>query len=348
MNSVSIHGRRIGPGHPTLVIAEIGVNHDGSVARALELVEHAQLGGADAVKLQIFRARSLMHPSSGFAKYQQDRVLDSDPAAMLSRYELSDEQTHQVVRAITDAGMIPLATPFSPEDVQLIEKLHLPAIKIASPDLVNRLLLERAAKTKLPLLLSTGAATIDEVAQTVRWLRQWRTAGVLMHCVSSYPTPDDQAHLAWISELMQFKLPVGYSDHATHPLAGALAVMAGACIVEKHLTYDKRATGPDHSASADPSDFAAYVQMIRSTELLRGTGGKQVLEIENDVRRVSRQSLVLRRDLKAGEPITVDDLTVQRPGTGIAPAQIASAAGRTAKVPLSKGTLLQWEMLDAA
>jgi N,N'-diacetyllegionaminate synthase len=349
MSSLRIDGRLIGAGQRTLVIAEIGVNHDGSVERAMELVQHAAAAGADAVKLQIFQAGSLMHPSSSFAEYQSQRVNEADPMAMLRKYELTHLDYRRIVNAIGELGMMPLATPFSPNDVDVVEDLQLPAIKIASPDLVNRVLLWRAALSKRPMIISTGAATIEEVEQSVGWMREWNCPFILMHCVSSYPTPNYQAHLCWISELSRFGVPVGYSDHTTDLLAGAMAVASGACVIEKHLTYDRNALGPDHSASANPVEFTEYVRLIRSAEALRGSPGKQVLPIERDVRAVSRQSLVLARDLKPGEIIHVSDLTVQRPGTGIAPAQIDSTAGRSVKTPLRKGTLLQWDMLtDAA
>lgn len=349
MKTTRIDGHLVGPGQRTLIVAEIGVNHDGSLERAIELVQHAAAAGADAVKLQIFSAQSLMHPSSSFAQYQLNQVDDADPAAMLGRYELSPDALRQVVSTIKELRLTPLATPFSPEDVNAIEKLQLPAVKIASPDLVNRLLLQRVADTGLPMMISTGAATLEEVEQTTHWLNFWKTDAVLMHCVSSYPTPAYQAHLCWINELAQFGLPVGYSDHTTDLLAGAMAVAAGACVIEKHLTYDRNAAGPDHAASADPCEFAEFVRLVRSAEALRGNPGKHVLPIERDVRNVSRQSLVLRRDLKPGETLRIDDLTAQRPGTGITPAQMTAAAGRAARVPLAKGTLLQWDMLtDAA
>jgi sialic acid synthase SpsE len=347
--NLRIDGRLIGRGQRTMVIAEIGVNHDGSLERAIELTQHASAAGADAVKLQLFRATSLMHPSSSFAQYQQKSVRESNPAAMLKRYELSRGQLVQVIEAIRELRMTPLATPFSPDDVDVIRELDLPAIKIASPDLVNQLLLARAAGTARPMIVSTGAATTDEVAQCVAWLNQWHTPFALMHCVSSYPTPAYQAHLCWIDELARFEAPVGYSDHTTELLAGAMAVASGACIVEKHLTYDRTAKGPDHSSSADPVEFAEYVRLIRSAEALRGSGGKHVLPIERDVRTVSRQSLVLSRDVEVGEVIRMNDLTVQRPGTGIAPAEVSAAAGRAARFALRKGTMLQWDMLtDAA
>ncbi|HVT90343.1 MAG TPA: N-acetylneuraminate synthase family protein [Tepidisphaeraceae bacterium] len=348
MNTIRMDGRLIGRGHRSLIIAEIGVNHDGSVERAIELARHAAAAGADAVKLQIFQADTLMHPSTVFAQYQIERTQQADPAAMLQQYELNPVDLRRVISAIQELRLMPLATPFSPQDVGLIESLDLPAIKIASPDLVNQLLLARAAETGRPMIISTGASEMEEVEQTVQWLRHWQTQAVLMHCVSSYPTPAYQAHLCWINELAKFGFPVGYSDHTTDLLAGAMAVSAGACVIEKHLTYDRNAAGPDHAASADPCEFAEYVRLIRAAEALRGVGTKHVLPIERDVRNVSRQSLVLARDINRGEAIRMSDLTVQRPGTGIAPAEVQATAGRIAKMPLRKGTLLQWDMLSDA
>ena len=344
-----IADRTIGIGYPTLVIAEIGVNHDGSARRAIELVELAAACGANAVKLQIFSADNLMHASSQFAGYQQQRVDDADPAAMLRRFELSPTDVRDVVTAIRKRGLLPIATPFSPADVEVIAQLDLPAVKIASPDLVNYPLLERALELKLPLILSTGAATATEVGQTCEWLQDREAWFALLHCVSSYPTPTEQANLCWIGEMAaRFDVPVGFSDHTTEAMAGALAVSAGAVIIEKHLTYDRRAKGPDHAASADPEQLAAYIGMVRRAEMMRGLPGKRVLEIEQDVRRVSRQSLVALRDLRAGEALAPTDVTVQRPGTGISAADIERAVGRRVAQAVPRGTLLQWEMLSDA
>lgn len=344
-----IADRTIGIGQATLVIAEIGVNHDGSLRRALELVELAAACGADAVKLQIFTAATLMHPSSQFAQYQQQRVDDQDPLTMLRRYELSVDAAATVVAAIRKHQMLPIATPFSPDDAQVIARLDLPAVKIASPDLVNRPLLDRCARLGIPLLVSTGAATLDEIETTCDWLRGWRAQFALLHCVSSYPTTADDANLCWIGEMNhRFAVPVGFSDHTTDVLSGALAVAAGATIVEKHFTYDRRAKGPDHSCSADPEQFNAYVRMVRQAEELRGMPGKRVLSAEQDVRRVSRQSLVALRDLQSGEELTADDVTVQRPGTGISAAEVQAVVGRRVARAVQRGTLLQWDMLANA
>jgi len=341
--------RTIGTGQPTVVIAEIGVNHDGCEKRALELVDAAADCGADAVKLQVFRAQRLMSDASQFAEYQKSRCEENDPVAMLRRYELPTASLRRIVRRIRERGMIPLATPFSLDDVGTIAELDLPAVKIASPDLVNRPLLSRAISVGKPLLISTGAATMDEVAAAVEWLRKSHMTFALLHCVSSYPAPAEQANLCWIGELAEwFSVPLGFSDHTTELSAGALAVMSGATIVEKHLTYDRGAAGPDHAASADLQQFAQYVQLIRTAERMRGMPGKRVLPIERDVRQVSRQSLVIRRDVREGDVIGEADLVVQRPGTGIPAAQFAAAVGRRVRRRIKAGTLLQWEMLSDA
>jgi N-acetylneuraminate synthase/N,N'-diacetyllegionaminate synthase len=343
-----IDGRTVGAGCPTFVIAEIGVNHDGSASRAIDLVSIAAACGADAVKLQLFRADRLMHRSAAFAQYQHMRVADDTPADMLRRYELAEDELAAVVKAARDANLVPLATPFSPEDVDLIERLGLPAVKVASPDLVNRPLLARAARAGRPLLLSTGAATMDEIRRTAGWLRIWEAEFALLHCVSSYPVAAGEANLCWIGELFAFGVPVGYSDHTTLDSAGALAAAAGASVVEKHITYNRAACGPDHAASADAKQFARYVELIREADVLRGVPGKRVLDVERDVRSVSRQSLVLRRTLARGEKVTEDDLTTQRPGKGIPAAMVRDVLGRRAVLTLPAGTMLHWEMLSAA
>jgi sialic acid synthase SpsE len=344
-----IGGRTIGAGAKAFIVAEIGVNHDGSLRLAKELVELAAACGADAVKLQIFTAANLMHASSQFAEYQQNRVDDADPAAMLRRYELAPADVAELVALIRKRGLVPIATPFSPADVDVVADLELPAVKIASPDLVNRPLLAAVARLGVPVIASTGAATMEEVATTVDWFEMWHSELALLHCISSYPTPASDANLCWIGELAgRFALPVGFSDHTTDVLAGALAVASGACIVEKHFTYDRRAAGPDHSASADPEQFSQYVKMIRQAEVLRGTPGKRVLAIEQDVRRVSRQSLVVSRDLSAGQVLGENDLTVQRPGEGIPAAEVVTAVGRVVTRPVPRGSLLAWDMLSDA
>jgi sialic acid synthase SpsE len=346
--TLEIAGRLIGTDLPALVIAEIGVNHDGSVDRAIELVDAAANAGADAVKFQIFSAANLVNAAAPSAEYQR-RFVDESPAVLLKRLELREEEIRAVVQRIRERGLIPLATPFSPPDVATISRLRLPAIKIASPDLVNRPLLMAAAALSVPLIISTGAATADEVTKTVSWLRRWKTDFALLQCTSSYPADEADVNLCWLAELAAAgDVPVGFSDHTRSDFAGALAVAAGACIVEKHLTYDRGAVGPDHSASADPAHFAYYVALLRQAEKMRGRPGKHVLECEADVRHASRQSLVLARDVGPGNALREGDLIVQRPGSGIPANQIDDVIGRPLAVPVRAGTMLTWELLGYA
>ncbi|MGA2439381.1 MAG: N-acetylneuraminate synthase family protein [Tepidisphaeraceae bacterium] len=333
----------------TMVIAEIGVNHDGSVDRALELVRVAADCGVDAVKVQVFSADRLLHASSALAEYQKRSLLDESPIDMLRRYEMDEGELGRIVGEIRRLNLLPLATPFSPEDVDAIESLDLPAIKIASPDVVNWPLLHRAARTGVPMLVSTGAANLNEISSSVAWLRGWGARFALLHCISSYPTPAESANLCWIAELAErFGVPVGFSDHTTEVVAGALAVAAGAVILEKHLTYDCGAAGPDHAASLDPDDFADYVKLVRLAGRMRGTGGKRVLDIEREVRTVSRQSLVAARDLPAGHRIAEQDLKVQRPGTGIPASALPSIVGQRTSHAIKAGEMLSWGILSNA
>ena len=349
MRRLHIDNRAIGDGEPPLVIAEIGVNHDGLLARAAQLVELAADVGADAVKFQIFRADHLLHPSASFAKYQEHCSDDDDPAQMLRRYELTPLEIAQLMSLAREHGLIPLATPFSLCDVDVIEHLNLPAVKIASPDVVNWPLLQRVARLRRPMLVSTGAAAMDEIDRCAAWLRESGVPFALLHCVSAYPTPASEAHLSWIDELRQrFDVPVGYSDHTTGLYSGGMAVACGACVVERHLTYDKSAAGPDHAASSDRAEFAEYVRLVRLAHDMRGARGRCVLPIEQDVRTVSRQSVVVTCDLRAGDLFHESHLTVQRPGTGISAADVARVVGRRARVALRRGTLLQWDMLTDA
>jgi N-acetylneuraminate synthase/N,N'-diacetyllegionaminate synthase len=245
--------------------------------------------------------------------------------------------------------MMPLATPFSLEDVEMVQSMGLPAIKIASPDVVNWPLLERSARAGVPLLVSTGAANLNEISSSVAWLRGWNARFALLHCISSYPTPREDANLCWIAELAErFNVPVGFSDHTTDTISGALAVAAGAVILEKHLTHDRAAPGPDHAASLDSEGFAEYVRLARMAEQMRGGGGKRVLEIERVVRQVSRQSIVTTRDLPARHRLEPHDLKVQRPGTGIPASAWPSIIGQRTSHAIKAGEMLSWQVLSDA
>lgn len=363
-----IANRQIGPDHPPYIIAEIGVNHDGSVERALELTRAAKNAGADAVKLQLFKADLLMSRAAKLAAYQK-AAGESDPIDMLRRLELSIDQMEPIVTLSHELGIHAIVTCFSVELVDEAEQLAWDAYKTASPDIIHTPLLDRLAATDKPLIVSTGASTLDEVKRAVEWLRPARDRLAIMQCVSSYPTRWEDMSLMGIEVLQEnFAGAVGYSDHTSDTRTGRFAVTVGAALLEKHLTYDRSAAGPDHAASLDPAQFATYTRLAvkywdslrngreyldelerfpregdedakqrarlmvtyaHSLIAARESRVKIVLPCEQDVRRVSRQSITTKTALPAGHVIRRDDLTFKRPGTGIEPFRIAEVIGRT-------------------
>lgn len=331
-----IGGRQIGPGRTPYVIAEIGVNHDGSAERAVALTEAAARAGADAVKLQFFRTDLLMSRAAKLAAYQR-AAGESDPVSMLRRLELAIDAMAAVVDQAHALGVHAIVTVFSADLVPEAERLAWDAYKSASPDAVNRPLLEAMAATGRPLIVSTGACEAREVERAVEWLGGARERLALLQCVSCYPTAGADAAIGAMGALRRmFDGPVGYSDHTTGEDTGALATSLGACVLEKHLTYDRSARGPDHAASLDPAGFARYAEAARShggasfapDDPRIGPPEKRVLACEADVRRVSRQSITTRRALAAGHALTPDDLTIKRPGTGLEPWRLGDVVGR--------------------
>lgn len=322
---MKIGQREITPDGAPYVIAEIGVNHDGLVERAIELVDAAAASGADAVKLQLFETDRLLSRAARLAAYQRATGAE-DPFSLLRALEMPVDRMADVVARAHAASLHAIVSVFSRELVEEAERLPFDAYKVASPDLINTPLIRAMTATGKPLLLSAGAATRDEVTQAVARLDAH--PHVLMHCVSSYPTPEDEAALGARIDLARIDpWALGYSDHTTSVDTGALAVATGACVLEKHLTWNRAATGPDHAASLAPAGFREYVELAHRAWRMRGPVDKVVGDIEQDVRTASRQSITTTRDLPAGHVLTAADLTVKRPGTGLPPDQLEAVEG---------------------
>lgn len=348
----------IGSSLPPYIIAEIGVNHDGSIERALELTDGAADAGANAIKLQLFEADRLMSAAAKLAAYQK-AAGENDPVEMLRRLELPIAAMARIVDRAHTRNIHAIVTVFSTELVDAAESLPWDAYKTASPDIIHRPLLERLADTRRPLILSTGASTPDEVLRALAWLSardpsiHSRTA--LLQCVSSYPTPIEHAELGGILALARLTpLLIGYSDHTQGVGTGAIAASLGARILEKHFTYDTRAPGPDHAASLEPAEFAAYVRLAHEAHQSLLADGravehagiepiKRVIPIEVDVRRVSRQSVVTTRALPAGHVLTPSDLTVKRPGSGVPASDYAAVIGKTLARHVAADVPLKWD-----
>jgi sialic acid synthase SpsE/CMP-N-acetylneuraminic acid synthetase len=333
---VKIGPKTAGAGRPVYIVAELGVNHDGSLQRAIELTHAAHDAGADAIKLQLFDPRLLLSNSALLAEYQKNTA--DDPYRMLAALQLPVDSMLKIREHAHRLGLGFIVTCFSPALVEPMHRLDVDAVKVASPDAVNLPLLEALLTLDKPLLISTGACDLNELQPAVA-LCAGRPL-VLMQCVSAYPVEPGQAALGGIDALRSYRVPVGYSDHATDPHIGMLAAARGACVIEKHLTHHRSAPGPDHAASFDPPQFKHYVALIRQAQRELGPPTKRVLPCEHDVRRVSRQSLCAVCDLPAGHVIRREDLTVKRPGTGIPAAKLSETLGRTLARPVHANHLL--------
>ena len=335
---------------PVFVIAEAGVNHNGDVAMALRLCDAAHAAGADAVKFQTFRAQDLVVPGAPTADYQARETGEQDQFAMLRKLELSPAQ-HETIKAHCDAiGIEFFSTPFSIAAVDMLVGLGVRRIKLSSGELTHKALVERAAAARLPLLVSTGMATMEEIAEAMQWIASARTnlEGVtLLHCTSAYPAPDSALNLTALRSMARdLGVATGYSDHSLGIEAPLAAVALGASVIEKHLTLDRHLPGPDHSASLEPEEFRRMVAGIRRVSAMLGDGVKAPTPEERNTARVARRSVAAAADIPAGATLTEAMLVCRRPATGIAPRDLPRVVGRVALAAIPAGTVLQWDQLE--
>lgn len=339
------------------VIAEAGVNHNGSEALALRLVDAAADAGADAVKFQTFRAEKLVRAGAPKAEYQQRQTGGGDQLSMLQALELSESAHRAVFARCAERGIEFLSTPFDAGSAAFLVELGMRRIKVPSGELTNRPFLEYLAGFDLPLIVSTGMATLDEVREAVGWIDAARAARGLtaalagmvtvLHCTSNYPAAAEDVNLRAMCTLAAaLDLPVGYSDHTLGIAVSTAAVALGASVIEKHYTLDRTLPGPDHPASLEPGELAELVRAVRTVGQALGDGVKAPRPAELAVRDVARRSVTLVRDLPAGHRLADGDLELLRPGTGIPPAALSGLPGRALRRALAAGTTLSWDDLE--
>jgi len=345
---LSIAGRRIGGDAPCFIIAEAGVNHDGSLEQARALIDMAADAGADAVKFQTFRSENLVSPQAPKAAYQEETTgAGESQLDMLRRLELPLDAFVRLKEHCERREVLFLSTPFDEDSLDGLDGLGMAAIKVPSGEVTNLPFLARVAAKGRPVILSTGMARLAEVDDAVRTLRDAGCGALaILHCVSSYPAAAVDANLRAMDTLAAaFGVPVGYSDHTLGLEVALAAVARGASILEKHVTLDKTLPGPDHRASLDPAEFRALVQGLRNVEAALGHGRKEPAAVEAEIAQVARRSLFLRRALEAGAIVTLDDLVALRPGDGIPPNLASQVAGRRALRPLTEGHRVAWDDL---
>ena len=337
--------RDIGPGE-TFVIAEAGVNHDGDVEAAHRLIDAAADAGAGAVKFQTFVPEALAAERAPTAVYQARNDQGDDQRAMLARLALPGDAWGALQRHARDRGLEFLSTPFDDASADLLDGLGVPGFKVGSGELTNIPFLVRLARKGRPMIVSTGMATMLEVAAAVDAIRATGVEQLaLLHCVSAYPADPGDANLRAMATMREaFGLWTGWSDHTPGIDLPIAATALGAAIIEKHLTLDRGRRGPDHAMSLEPDAFAAMVRGIRTTEAAtRGDGTKRPTAAELEVAAVARRSLHWARDLPLGTVIDEDALVAQRPGTGLSPARTTHLVGRRTTRAVTAGALVQEE-----
>jgi N-acetylneuraminate synthase len=330
------------------IIAEGGVNHNGSVDMALRLVDAAADAGADAIKFQTFRSESVVTAAAPKAEYQETTTPSGSQLDMIRQLELDEEAHDDLAAHARERGITFLSTPFDPASVDLlVDRLEVALLKIPSGEITNGPLIRHVAAKGLPVILSTGMATLNEVEEALAVLAFGFTRGAdrepslpafatalaseegraelrrnvtLLHCTTEYPAPFNSVNLLAMDTLARaFGLAVGYSDHTTGIAVPVAAAARGASVIEKHLTLDHDLPGPDHRASAEPSEFKAMVEAVRQVEQALGDGIKRPAAAEIKNMAMARRSLVAARAIPRGEAFSGANLTAKRPGTGVSP-----------------------------
>jgi N,N'-diacetyllegionaminate synthase len=332
-----------------LIIAEIGVNHNGDIELAKNLIDAAKQAGADAVKFQTFTAETLASPDTPKVSYQVATTsVHESHFEMLKRLELSPEGHHELASYCKATQIEFLSTPYDISSANFLESMNIRIFKTASADIVDLPLQRYIASTGKPTIVATGMATLGEIERVVRIYEE---AGnphlVLLHCVSNYPCSDESLNLRAINTLADaFALPVGFSDHSKGYIAAVLSVARGAKVIEKHFTLDKGLVGPDHKASSTPEEFVDLVSNVRRAERMLGEQRKICQPEERQMAMVSRKSLVLSRSVQIGEVLELSDMQLRRPGNGIDASFMAALTGKVMRKNCEAGHQLRWSDIE--
>lgn len=326
------------------IIAEAGVNHNGQLALAKQMVIEAKNAGADAIKFQTFIAENLVTKYAEKADYQKLTTSVSETQyQMLKKLELNFDDYCELMELCRKTKIDFLSTPFDLQSIELLERLCVPCYKIPSGEITNYPYLVQIAKTHKSVILSTGMSTLEDVMCAVQVLKEHGAQNItLLHCNTQYPTPVEDVNLRAMLFLRErCKLKVGYSDHTSGIEISVAAVAMGAQVIEKHFTLNKAMEGPDHKASLEPEEFRAMVQAIRNVEMALGEGIKEPSHSEITNIGIVRKSIVALKNIQKGEILTEKNLTTKRPGTGISPMRWNEVIGTKAIRDFSEDELIE-------
>ena len=337
----------------TIIIAEAGVNHNGSLERALSLIDCAAEAGVDFVKFQTFKAENIVNKEAQKAEYQLKNTTGEAQTQfeMLKKLEMGNEWYPALIGRCEEKGVRFLSTGFDTESIDFLDAIEVPFYKIPSGEITNKPYLQHIARKGKDIILSTGMADMQEVIDAVTVIEKEgvdRNRITVLHCNTEYPTPMEDVNLLAMNHIAQeLGVKVGYSDHTLGIEVSIAAVALGACVIEKHFTLDRNLPGPDHAASLEPEELKAMVGSIRNIEkAIGGTGVKQPSKSENKNKVVARKSLHAARNLKKGSVIQQQDLIALRPGSGVSPMKIDSIIGRILVKDIESQTLLKESDLE--
>jgi len=349
MKKIKIGNKFVGINEPCFIIAEAGANHDSILERGKELIRKAVEGGADAIKFQTYVAGKLTTKTA--PKYWKDDKPKETQYQVFDKLDkLTENDWRELIKLCNELGIIFLSTPFDEESADFLEDLGVPAFKIASADITHLPLLKHVAKKGLPMIISTGMATIDEIKEAVEVIKSTGNKNIiLLHCIISYPTAPEDANLRTIKTIQTSfpDIPIGFSDHTIGISTPTAAVALGAKIIEKHFTIDKSLPGsPDHRLSVDPEDLKLMVDSIRTVEKALGSPIKRPIEAEREGLKYARRSIVADVLIPKGTEITKSMIAIKRPGTGIQPKYLNKVLGRIAKKDIEEDEVLNWDDLE--
>lgn len=326
------------------IIAEAGVNHNGDINIARQMIDVAAGSGVDYIKFQTFKAEKLVVENAQQADYQKRNTGKSESQLdMLKKLELTQDDFIELKKYCGEKKVGFISTPFDLDSIDFLETLDMDLWKVPSGEVTNYPYLVKIAKTHRPVVMSTGMCDIDEIKEAVKVLRDNGCVELtLLHCNTMYPTPFEDVNLKAMETLKrEFDVPVGYSDHTLGIEVPIAAVAMGARVIEKHFTLDKNMEGPDHKASIDPVELKQMVSAVRNVEKALGDGDKHVTDSERANKAVARKSIVAAEDIKAGQVFSEVNLTVKRPGTGISPMRWQEVLGRKADRDYKKDELIE-------
>ena len=340
INDFSI-GNRCRP----FIIAEAGINHNGEIEKALEMITVAKNAGADSIKFQTFKAEEVMaNNKQTYAYKSQGKEVTESMLEMFKRYQLCDNDWIKIKRKCDDENIVFLSTPQNRSDLDLLLDVGIPAIKVGSDDFTNIPLLKDFAKTKLPLFISCGMADMSEICESLDAIGAFDGyPTVLLLAISQYPTPSEDVNLLRLDTLAKAfpTISLGFSDHTEGILASSLAVALGACVFEKHFTLDHNLSGPDHWFSEDPDGLKFWVESIRKSFTIMGDSVVKCTKMESEMKKIARRSITAIQEIKEGESFSQKNLALRRPGEGLAPKMIEKIYGSKATRKIEKGTQIK-------